>query len=56
MNVDGTSRHLSGVKCVVNTCRYHVNTSHCSAKEIEVQSPNARSSKDTDCRTFSPRA
>jgi len=55
MNVEKSGRHLSGVKCVVNTCRYHVDTNHCSAREIEIQSPNARSTKDTDCSTFSQR-
>ncbi|MBS3950818.1 MAG: DUF1540 domain-containing protein [Peptococcaceae bacterium] len=53
--VDKTSRHLHGVKCVVDTCRYYGEGNHCSAQEIEIQAPQARSTKDTDCATFAPR-
>lgn len=53
--VDRTSRHLSGVKCVVNTCRYYADGNYCNAAEIEIQAPNAHSTQDTDCATFAPK-
>jgi len=53
--VDRTSHHLSGVKCVVNTCRFYAEGNHCNAQEIEIQAPNAHSTQETDCATFAPR-
>ena len=53
--VERTSRHLSGVKCVVDTCRYYAEGNHCHANEIEIQAPHARNTQDTDCATFAPK-
>jgi hypothetical protein len=48
--------HISGVKCVVNTCTYHCSGDHCSASAIEIQPRNAHTTQETDCTTFAPRA
>ncbi len=48
-------QHLSGVKCVVDSCYYYESGDRCHADKIEIQSPNARSTEDTDCATFSPK-
>ena len=50
--VERTNNHLSGVKCIVNTCHYHAEGDHCSAARIEVQPKNASQSEETDCATF----
>ena len=50
--VERTNNHLSGVKCIVNTCHYHAEGDHCSATRIEVQPRNASQSEETDCATF----
>ncbi len=52
--VNKTNSHLSGVMCVVNTCRYYAQGDHCHAQAIEIQSPNASNTQDTDCATFAP--
>jgi hypothetical protein len=49
---DKSNQHLSGVKCAVNSCYYNENGGYCLANKIEIQSPNARNIKDTDCVTF----
>ena len=51
---DKNSQPLDGVKCVVNTCHYHVMGDLCSANEIEIKPRNASSSEETDCSTFRP--
>jgi len=51
--VNKMDTHIQGVKCVVNTCHYWGND-HCYAQEIEVQSPNAKTTEMTDCATFVP--
>lgn len=50
--VDKTEGHLSGVKCVVNTCHYHVQGDYCSAANIEIQPREASNTDETDCATF----
>ena len=50
--VDKNSNPIMGVKCVVNTCYYNINGSHCSAKEIEIQPNDASNNEETDCATF----
>ena len=50
--VEKTNHHLSGVKCIVNTCHYYTEGDHCSAARIEVQPRNASQSEETDCATF----
>lgn len=52
MDTHHTNDPLNGVRCVVNTCRYYDNGDHCTASQIEIQSPNARTSNQTDCATF----
>lgn len=47
--------HLSGVKCVVNSCTYHHEGDFCNASSIEIQPRNASSTQETDCATFAPR-
>lgn len=54
MRVDKTNEPLDGVKCVVNTCHYHVPGDHCAAVKIEIQPRNASHSEETDCATFTP--
>lgn len=54
MHIKKTDEPLDGVKCVVNTCHYHVPGDHCSASKIEIQPKNAQSTEDTDCATFKP--
>ncbi|MGF7143289.1 hypothetical protein HNQ56_001712 [Anaerotaenia torta] len=41
-----------GIKCVVNTCEYHMNGDHCAAEKIQVEPRNAKDSDQTDCTTF----
>jgi hypothetical protein len=50
--VERTNHHLSGVKCIVNTCHYYSEGDHCNAAAIEVQPRNASDSQETDCSTF----
>jgi hypothetical protein len=52
--VERTNGHLSGVKCVVNTCHYYKEGDYCSAERIEIQPRNAANTQDTDCATFTP--
>ena len=52
--VEKTNSHLSGVKCIVNTCHYHTDGDYCNAAKIEVQPRNASQSQETDCATFIP--
>jgi hypothetical protein len=52
---DKKNQSLSGVKCVVNSCYYNESGSYCHADKIEIQSPSARSTQDTDCSTFIPK-
>lgn len=54
MQVDKKNEALDGVKCVVNTCHYHVPGDQCSAAKIEIQPRNASSTEETDCATFKP--
>lgn len=51
-NVNRTNDHLSGVKCIVNTCHYHSEGDYCNAARIEIQPRNASQSEETDCATF----
>jgi hypothetical protein len=50
--VNKKGRHLSGVKCVVDTCSYNVDGSFCNAAQIEIQPSNASTTEETDCATF----
>ncbi|SHH87506.1 MULTISPECIES: DUF1540 domain-containing protein [Sporanaerobacter] len=54
MRVEKSDKPLNGVKCVVNTCQYHVSGDYCTASSIEIQPRNATSTDETDCATFSP--
>lgn len=54
MSINKTDEPLDGVKCVVNTCHYHVLGDQCSATKIEIQPRNASSTEETDCATFRP--
>lgn len=53
--VERENDHLSGVKCVVNTCYYHSQGDYCNASKIEIQPMNAANTQDTDCTTFAPK-
>lgn len=53
--VEKRDHHLSGVKCIVNTCHYHAQGDYCSAAKIEIQPRNATQSQETDCATFAPK-
>lgn len=50
--VERTNHHLSGVKCVVNSCMYHAEGDYCNAAKIEIQPRNASDTQETDCATF----
>lgn len=54
MHTDKNKEPLDGVKCVVNTCHYHVLGDQCSATKIEIQPRNASTTEETDCATFRP--
>ncbi|MFU0825515.1 DUF1540 domain-containing protein [Clostridium sp.] len=54
--VEKTNNHISGVKCVVNTCHYHEQGDYCSAAKIEIQPRNASNTHETDCATFTPQS
>ncbi|PYG87748.1 uncharacterized protein DUF1540 [Ruminiclostridium sufflavum DSM 19573] len=43
-----------GIKCVVDTCKYHMAGDYCSADQIEVSAKDASTSRQTDCETFIP--
>lgn len=53
--VERKNDHLSGVKCVVNTCYYYAQGDYCNASKIEIQPMNASNTQDTDCATFAPK-
>lgn len=53
-NVDKTNDPLDGVRCVVNTCHYNSNGTHCTASSIQIQPKNASTTEETDCATFKP--
>ena len=44
--------HLSGVKCVVNSCHYNEKGDRCTASSIEIQSRDANTVNETDCATY----
>ena len=50
--VQKANNPLNGVKCVVNSCHYHVNGDYCGAERIEIQPRNANNTEETDCATF----
>ena len=50
--VEKKNDHLSGVKCVVNTCYYYAQGDYCNAAKIEIQPNNAANTQETDCATF----
>jgi len=52
MRVSKTNNPITRVKCVVNSCEYHISGDHCGAENIEVQPINASTSQQTDCATF----
>lgn len=52
--VEKKNQHLSGVKCVVNSCHYYANGDYCNAAHIEIQPRNASDTQQTDCATFTP--
>lgn len=52
MRVEKMNNPNEGIKCVVNTCHYHMSGDHCAAEKIEIQPRNASSSGETDCTTF----
>ena len=52
MHPDNTQEPLDGVKCIVNTCHYHLMEDMCGAAKIEIQPRNASTSEETDCATF----
>ncbi|MBE6798364.1 MAG: DUF1540 domain-containing protein [Ruminococcaceae bacterium] len=43
---------ISGIKCEVETCRYHTVDNCCEAGKIEVGPHKAQKSGDTACNTF----
>ncbi|KGM98428.1 hypothetical protein Z968_00315 [Clostridium novyi A str. 4552] len=57
MNNSHDKNHISGVKCVVNSCKYHASDNCCTAKGIEIKSncdSHTCTSEQTDCATFTP--
>lgn len=53
--VEKKNQHLTGVRCIVNSCYYNADGSYCNAARIEIQPPNASNTQDTDCATFTHR-
>ena len=49
-------KYLRGVCCDVKTCIYHDCDEHCTASKIMIGPSFAKSSGDTICSTFKPRA
>ena len=47
---------MPNLKCTVDTCNYWGNGNRCTADSIEVnnQASNAKTSDDTNCKTFKP--
>ncbi len=43
---------IDGVKCIVNTCKYHHPGDLCSAGKIEIKPRDAKTTEETDCDTF----
>ncbi len=43
-----------GIRCVVNTCHYHMSGDRCAAESIEIEPRNAADMQQTDCATFMP--
>ncbi|WP_077368115.1 DUF1540 domain-containing protein [Anaerosalibacter sp. Marseille-P3206] len=54
MRIEKSDTPIEGVKCVVNTCKYHASGDYCTASSIEIQPRNASSTEETDCATFYP--
>lgn len=54
MRAEKMSKPNDGIKCVVNTCHYHISGDHCAASQIEITPKNARDIQETDCATFIP--
>ena len=54
MYKDNNKEPLDGVKCIVNTCHYHLMEDQCGAHKIEIQPRNASTTEETDCATFRP--
>lgn len=54
MKANKNNSPIEGVKCVVNTCSYHMTGDYCTAEKIEIQQRNASSSEETGCATFYP--
>lgn len=52
MEIEKMDRPNECIKCVVNTCYYHMNGDYCAAEKIEVKPRNAMTSQETDCATF----
>ncbi|WP_366921938.1 DUF1540 domain-containing protein [Metallumcola ferriviriculae] len=50
-----TGDPISRVKCVVNGCEYWGNGDMCKASSIEIQTPKASNTEETDCATFAPK-
>ncbi|MBA5850768.1 DUF1540 domain-containing protein [Clostridium sp. cel8] len=54
MNNQKMNNINQGVRCVVDSCHYHMSGDHCCAKQIEVKPKNAHNAQETDCATFTP--
>lgn len=52
MGANKMNQPNTGIKCVVNTCYYHMSGDHCTADMIEVHPRNATTADQTDCSTF----
>lgn len=50
-----TGDPIARVKCVVDNCEYYGNGDMCKASSIEIQTPNASNTEQTDCATFAPK-
>ena len=55
MSIRKMDKPNEGVKCIVDTCEYHMNGDHCAAEHIQVEPRNAKDTDETDCATFIPK-
>ncbi len=54
---DCDCRHIQGIRCHVDNCRYHAKDCYCTAGEISVgsQCTDCTENRETLCNTFEAR-
>ena len=54
--VDTPPRHISGITCDARGCVYHDGDGYCTAERVNIGNIIARTSAETRCATFEPKA